>query len=305
MTIHPDTTLGPVCLTVSDLDRSLAFYTSLLGLKVVKRLKDIAYLGPNSESSEHLITLVGRRDAVQKQPDTTGLYHYAILVPSRVDLALALRELTDKNYPLQGAADHLVSEAIYLTDPEGNGIEIYRDRPRNKWQRVDGLLQMATNPLDLPSLFADLDQMNRSWTGMPKGTRVGHIHLQVSDLGDAEKFYVNILGFELTIRYELSALFLSAGGYHHHIGLNTWAGTEAGPPRDNSTGLRYFTIRLPDKVEEEKLVERLRSNKIEFHHYGESGLTFDDPFKNSILMSSDTSPSFLESIEWIDISKAK
>lgn len=294
MTIHPDTTLGPVCLTVSDLERSLTFYTSLLGLKAIKRVKGIAYLGVNSQSSEHLLTLVERRDAVQKQPDTTGLYHFAILVPSRVDLALALRNLTDKNYPLEGAADHLVSEAIYLKDPEGNGIEIYRDRPRNEWQRVDGLLKMATNPLDLPSLFADLDQIKRSWTGMPKDTKIGHIHLQVSDLGKAEKFYVDILGFEVTIRYELSALFLSTGGYHHHIGLNTWAGTGAGPPQGNSTGLRYFTIRLPDMLEEEKLVERLTSNKIEVHRHRESGLAFDDPFKNSIFVSSDTGPRFLE-----------
>ena len=294
MTIHPDTTLGPICLTVSDLERSLTFYTSILGLKVVKRVKGIAYLGVNSESSEHLITLVERRDALRKQPDTTGLYHYAILVPTRVDLALAVRELTDKNYPLDGAADHLVSEAIYLKDPEGNGIEIYRDRPRNEWQRVDGMLKMATDHLDLPSLFADLGQTNRTWTGMPKDTRVGHIHLQVSDLEEAEKFYMNILGFELTIRYELSALFLSAGGYHHHIGLNTWAGTEAGPPQVNSTGLRYFTIRLPDKGEEEKLVERLRSNKIVVHRRGESGLTFEDPFKNSILVASGSSHSFFE-----------
>ncbi len=294
MTIHPDTILGPVCLTVSDLERSLTFYTSLLGLKVVKRVKGIAYLGFNSESSEHIITLVERRDAALKQPDTNGLYHYAILVPSRVDLALAIRELTDKNYPLDGAADHLVSEAIYLKDPEGNGIEIYRDRPRNEWERVDGMLKMGTNHLDLPSLFADLEQSNRAWTGMPKDTRVGHIHLQVSDLKEAEKFYVNILGFEITIRYELSALFLSAGGYHHHIGLNIWAGTEAGPPEGNSTGLRYFTIRLPNKVEEEKLVERLQSNNIEVHRHGALGLTFRDPFKNRILVSSDASPSFFE-----------
>lgn len=295
MTIHPDTLLGPICLTVLDLDRSLTFYTSLLGLKVVKRVKGIAYLGVSSESSEHLITLVERKDAVTKQPDATGLYHFAILVPSRVDLALALKELTDNNYTVDGAADHLVSEAVYLKDPEGNGIEIYSDRPRKVWEREDdGMLKMATNHLDLPGLFADLEQTNREWTGMPKDTRVGHIHLQVSDLVEAEKFYVNILGFEITIRHEHSALFLSAGGYHHHVGLNTWAGTEVGSPPDNSTGLRYFTIRLPDKDEEDKLLERLSSNKIEFHRHGESGITFEDPFKNSILVSSDASPSFLE-----------
>ena len=297
MTIHPDTIIGTICLTVLDLERSLTFYTTLLGLKVVKRVKGIAYLGVSSESSDYFITLVERQDAIQKQPDTTGLYHYAILVPSRVDLALALKNLTDKNYTLDGAADHLVSEAIYLKDPEGNGIEIYRDRARKEWEREDGILKMATNHLDLPSLFADLEQSNRSWTGMPKDTRIGHIHLQVSDIVEAEKFYVNILGFEITIRYEQSALFLSAGGYHHHIGLNTWAGTDIGPPPANSTGLRYFTIRLPNQIEEDKILERLSSNKIEVHRLGESGLTFEDPFKNGILVSSDASPRFLELAE--------
>jgi len=266
----------------------------MLGLKVVKRVKGIAYLGVSSESSDYLFTLVERQDAVRKQPDTTGLYHYAILVPSRVDLALAMKKLTDNNYPLDGAADHLVSEAIYLKDPEGNGIEIYRDRPRKEWEREDGMLKMATNHLDLPSLFADLEQSNRSWTGMPNDTRIGHIHLQVSDIVEAEKFYVNILGFEITIRHEHSALFLSAGGYHHHIGLNTWAGTKVGPPPGNSTGLRYFTIRLPDKVEEDKILERLSYNEIEVHRLGESGLTFEDPFKNGIFVSSGTSAGFLE-----------
>ncbi|MFQ6011116.1 MAG: VOC family protein [Nitrososphaerales archaeon] len=295
--IHSDTSMGPVCLTVSDLQGSLSFYTSLLGLEVVKRVEDVAYLGINSESPEHLITLVGNSLAKQRQSGTTGLYHFAILVPSRSDLALAIKELMDKNYPLHGAADHLVSEALYLADPEGNGIEIYRDRPRNEWRKVDGFLEMATNPLDLPSLFAEVDQSNVSWKGMPRGTRMGHIHLQVSDLELAERFYIGTLGFQLMARYEPSAMFLSAGGYHHHLGMNTWAGTGAKPPPDNSTGLRYFTIRSPEKVEEEKIADRLRSNKIDYQEHGDSGLTFKDPFNHTVLVTSSRTASILDFLE--------
>ena len=177
---------------------------------------------------------------------TTGLFHLALLVPSRADLARALNRVTAAGHRFTGASDHLVSEALYLDDPEGNGIEIYRDRPRGEWEREDGGdLKMATLPLDLEGV---LDSAPRGDTGdgMAPGTRLGHVHLQVAEIEAAEAFYVAALGFEPTVRRYPGALFVSAGGYHHHIGLNTWAGRGAPPPPAGARGLTWFTIVLPD-----------------------------------------------------------
>jgi catechol 2,3-dioxygenase len=211
---------------------------------------------------------------------TTGLYHFAILVPSRAHLARALRRLVDMRTQLQGAADHGVSEAIYLPDPDGNGIEIYRDRPRPEWPVANGRLHMGVDPLDLGAL---LDESEDGSSGLATGTVVGHVHLHVSDLVAAGQFYIDVLGFELMQRYGPSALFVSAGGYHHHIGLNTWAGAGAPPPPPGAIGLRHFTVELPTTSALEEVHTRLRQAGRPVETTRETILT-KDPSSNAILL---------------------
>jgi catechol 2,3-dioxygenase len=215
---------------------------------------------------------------------TTGLYHFAILVPSRAHLARALRRLVDARTRLQGAADHGVSEAIYLADPDGNGIEIYRDRPRPEWPMTDGQLHMGVDPLDLEAL---LDESDDRSSALGPGTVVGHVHLHVADLAAARRFYVDVLGFAVMQRYGPSALFVSAGGYHHHIGLNTWAGVGAPPPPPGAVGLRHFVVSLPNASALEEVGARLREAAIPVETDGETILT-KDPSANAILLAAKT-----------------
>ena len=243
--------MGPVELTVADLDAQAAFYTDTIGLHVLERGGDTVRLGVSDGSQ--LVTLVGRPDAPRRPPRTSGLFHLAILVPSRPELALAVHRVTSSGRQFTGASDHLVSEALYLDDPEGNGIEIYRDRPRDEWTYDAGELAMATLPLDLEGVLASLTEPP-SGEGMTEGTRIGHVHLQVAAIPAAEAFYVGALGFEPTVRRLSGALFVAAGGYHHHVGLNTWAGQAVPAPPVGSLGLRTFTIVLPDGAARERAV---------------------------------------------------
>jgi len=239
---------------VRDVDRAIGFYTEGLGLRLHGRVGDVARLG--AWTSE-LLVLVGAPGAT-KPRGTTGLYHFALLVPSRRDLARSLRHLIAKRVPLTGMSDHLVSESLYLSDPDGNGIEIYRDRPSEQWPVVAGLLRMTTDPLDVEGLLAEGGPMDAPQVGLPSGTRVGHVHLHVAHLADSERFYSEILGFELRQRFGRSALFLAAGGYHHHIGLNTWAGVGAPPPPPGAVGLRHFEVLLPDAGTVDRILKRIR-----------------------------------------------
>ncbi len=228
--IDPATTIGTVRLTVSDSDRARAFYEQVIGLP----------------ADGGLLELHGDPSAAPLEHGATGLYHFAILVPSRADLADALKRIAIARWPLSGASDHLVSEALYLSDPDGNGIEIYRDRPREEWRERDGQLQMATLPLDVDDLVHASSAPEPPPT-MPAETRIGHVHLQVSDLAEAERFYAGELGFDVTVRGYPGALFFSAGGYHHHIGVNTWQSAGAAPPPSESIGLRNFDVVLPSE----------------------------------------------------------
>jgi len=246
--------MGAVHLRVTDLDRAIGFYTDALGLKLQNREGDEARLGVGGSE---LLVLTGSPDAA-KPRGTTGLYHFAVLVPSRRDLARSLRHLIGRHVPLTGMSDHSVSESLYLSDPDGNGIEIYRDRPREEWPVVDGLLRMTTDPLDVESLLGESGPGDAPWNGLPSGTRMGHVHLHVAHLADSERFYSDLLGFELRQRFGRSALFLAAGGYHHHVGLNTWAGVGALPPPPGSVGLGHFEVKLPDPASLDQLVKRLR-----------------------------------------------
>lgn len=280
--IDPATRLGTVRLTVSDLDRSRTFYERAIGLRAAEC--DDGTLSFGVPGDPALIELRGDGAAPRLNRRAPGLYHLAILVPTRVDLAFALARLAVTRWPLDGASDHLVSEALYLSDPDGNGIEIYRDRPRVQWRRSDGQLQMATLPLDLDDVLAELRDAPGLQEQAPAGTRIGHVHLQVSDIAAAENFYHGVLGFDVMVRGYPGALFVSAGGYHHHLGLNTWHSAGASPAAAGSVGLRAFTIALPDARELAAVVARIESAGVPYQREPD-GIVVRDPFRNTIVLA--------------------
>jgi catechol 2,3-dioxygenase len=239
MSLPPDAHIGEVSLTVSDLDRSVAFYTDVLGFELRDRETSRAALAP--QGGRVLVRLAGQPGARPRSRRGSGLYHFAVLVPDRAALGRSLRRLAARRWPLTGASDHLVSEAIYLDDPDGLGIEIYRDRRRAEWAEEEGEVVMATEPLDLDDV-AHTAGADREWSGLDPGTVMGHVHLHVPDLPAAEQRYCADIGFTPMLRRYPGALFVAAGGYHHHLGLNVWAGRGAPPPDPDTVGLDAFTI---------------------------------------------------------------
>ena len=272
--IDPATSVGGVHLTISDLTRSVRFYESHLGFLVHRRDDRTAWLGAGGPD----LLVLSQSETAPRVRGTTGLYHFAILVPTRADLARALRRLVDTGTVMQGAADHGVSEALYLADPDGNGIEIYRDCPRAAWPYAGGQLRMGADPIDLDELFAEKPDTDDG-APLATGTVIGHVHLHVSRLDEAERFYVGVLGFELMQRYGPSALFVSAGGYHHHIGLNTWAGVGAPPPPPGAIGLRHFVVQLPTAAAVEEVAARARAAGVPTEAV-EGGILVRDPAGN-------------------------
>lgn len=271
------TTIGPVTLTVSDLGRSLAFYRERIGFSVHSQGGGSARLGAGGAD---LLLLEERKDAV-RVAGTTGLFHFAILLPSRAALAKALAHLVETRTPLQGAADHIVSESLYLADAEGNGIELYRDRPRETWTWRDGQLAMATDPLDVDALWREGRADDAPWQGLPAGTTMGHVHLRVAHIAPAERFYCDLIGFSLTARYGRQASFVAADGYHHHVAFNTWGGVGAPPPPKNALGLKEIVIDLGDRGAVERAVERLGKAGIAI---GPDGLVID-PSGNAVRLA--------------------
>jgi catechol 2,3-dioxygenase len=251
---YPNTFTGPIHVLVTDLNRSLTFYQEIIGLQLLKRTDNTIMLTVDGKTP--LLIVEQPQGVVPKQKRTTGLYHFALLLPSRTDLSVALRHLLETGYPLQGASDHLVSEAIYLADPDGNGIEIYADRSPETWKWENGSVSMSTDPINAENLLAEGE--DKSWNGLPHGTVMGHVHLHVSDLQRAEEFYCKGLGFDIVNRYGSQALFLSKGGYHHHIGLNTWNGIGAPAPARNSAGLKWFSLVFPSEEERKKVIQQLQ-----------------------------------------------
>jgi catechol 2,3-dioxygenase len=238
----PDATrLGPVLLQVADLARSLEFYETVMGLRPVSRTDTVSALAPTDD--DRVVVELHARPGARPMPrrGRLGLYHYAILLPDRPALGAFVRRLSELGVRA-GMSDHFVSEAIYLTDPDGLGIEVYRDRPRDQWRLQDRQLAMATEPLDVNDLVAAAD--GRSWAGMPPGTTIGHVHLHVGALPAAEAFYHRALGLDKVVWSYPGALFMSAGGYHHHLGANTWAG-DVGPAAEQDARLLEWTIALP------------------------------------------------------------
>ncbi|HKS06730.1 MAG TPA: VOC family protein [Gemmatimonadaceae bacterium] len=239
MTLPAGTKLGHVTLGVADVDRSATFYRDLVGLQELQRSADSLTLGSAGVAVLHLIGEAGAKPPPRR---TTGLFHTAILFPDRHALARVVKHIATNGYAFTGASDHLVSEAFYLDDPDGLGVELYRDRPRAEWPFEDGALAMGTLPLDVSGVLADADG---PFDGAPDGTRVGHVHLKVSDIATAESFYRDEIGFEITARYGDSATFLAADGYHHHLGTNVWQSAGASPAPAGHAGLREFVIVAP------------------------------------------------------------
>lgn len=250
---HPHTFVNQVDIKVQNLERSLAFYQNVIGFQLLEQADNKAFL--TADGKTPLLIIEQPEYVIPKQPRKTGLYHFALLLPSRPDLASVLNHLIEIGYPLQGASDHLVSEALYLGDPDGNGIEIYADRPSSLWDWNDKEVVMATKVLDADGLLAEGKGLQ--WTGLPAGTLLGHIHLHVSEMENTKEFYTKCLGFQIVSRYGNQALFISTGGYHHHIGLNTWNGVGAQKPAENSVGLKSFSLVLPDEETRKKTIEQL------------------------------------------------
>jgi len=240
--LDPQMKLGPICMKTNDIDQMLSFYHKDLGLNVIRSDEKTTVLGRGEKAAEPVLILNNDEKATDAPREAPGLYHFAILVPDRKSLAAAYLTLGNRGIIFDGYADHLVSEALYLTDPDGNGIEIYADRPRSEWKVDDeGVVQMATQPLDIDSLIKDAKlNPDGEQQVFSEGTRIGHVHLKVSDLQRSIGFYRDLLGLDL-MSYWGSAAFLSAGGYHHHVGINTWESL-GGPPIERAwTGIEYFT----------------------------------------------------------------
>lgn len=257
-------TLGRVILTVHDLDKTGAFYEHAVGLQKLSGDSTTALYGADDNV---LLELNADRGTRKSTPREAGLFHTAFLLPQRSDLGAWLHHASANRFPLQGASDHLVSEAMYLADPEGNGVEIYIDRPRSEWTTKNGEIQMSTDYLDLQSVA---DTARGPWAGAPEGTVVGHVHLQVGQLAAAEDFYANTLGFEVTNHYP-GANFYGSGGYHHHLASNVWNSRNAGPRDFPATGLRAVEI-----VGEKQALDAIREK---------TGNDVKDPWGTSFLLT--------------------
>lgn len=251
---EPNTFISQLNLKVTNLERSLAFYQEVIGLKVLTQTNQTADL--TADGKTVLVSIEQPADVIPKQGRTTGLYHFALLLPTRADLGRLLKHFLQVRYPLQGASDHLVSEAIYLADPDGNGIEVYADRPASNWSWSNGEVEMATVALDAENLLAAGE--GSEWDGLPAGTIMGHIHLHVSELQKTEEFYTKGLGFEVVTRYGGQALFISTGKYHHHIGLNTWNGVGAPPASEHSAGMESYTMVFPNEEKRNQIISQLK-----------------------------------------------
>ena len=279
--LSPSTTLGEVGLTVSELERSVAYYQRAVGLELLEQGAGRATMGVGGRPLLGLVEEPGARPA----PGHTGLYHFALLLPHRADLARWLLHAAREEVALVGLSDHFVSEALYLRDPDGHGIEIYWDRPRETWEGQVAA-RMTTAPLDVDDLMGELDEgEGEAYASLPAGCIMGHIHLKVASIPETVAFYRDVLGFGLMAQLGVQAAFLAAGGYHHHVGANTWESAGGSPPPPGSAALRLATIVLADDGERAIVLERLAKDG-----YGAddtaAGPLVRDPSGNTLLLVS-------------------
>ena len=273
----PNTYVTNVEIKVRDLQRSLTYYQEVIGFEILTEETKKATLTADGQTA--LLTIV-QPDAVEEKTGlTTGLYHFALLLPTRRDLANIITHFRQTGVYF-GASDHDVSEALYLQDPDENGIEIYIDRPEENWTWTSDQVHMVTEPLNIPAILAEA---NGEWNGLPAGTVMGHIHLSVSSLNAAEEFYTKGLGFDVVTRYGGQALFISTGRYHHHIGLNTWYSENAPKLGENQIGLKTYSLFLDNEAQATNMKENLRAigaPVIEF----DGGFQTEDPAGNTVLL---------------------
>lgn len=279
ISLDPKTNLGYVHLTVRDLKKSLPFYRNVLGFQVHRNENGTAHLGAGGND---LLVLTENPDA-KVQRAATGLYHFAILVPSRFELARSLRRLAENEIQL-GFGDHIVSEAIYLSDPDNNGIEVYRDRPRADWYDKNGNFQMGTLPVDVQGVLGELENETDAWQGLHRDTVLGHMHLKSSNVDRDAPFYRDVIGLDEMANLGGSAAFLSAGGYHHHLGMNSWESRNAAPPPPDAVGLQYFTVNLPSQAELERVTNRLLQAGATLQDT-EAGVLTRDPSQNALVLA--------------------
>jgi catechol 2,3-dioxygenase len=281
--------IGTVGLIARDLDLLTSYYRDLLGLSVMERTDTIARLGAGSAP---LLEIEHRPDALPDDPSTAGLYHTAFLMPTRADHARWIVHIARNRVPITGASDHGVSEAFYLDDPEGNGIEVYNDRPRERWTWQDGLVVMQTRQLDIEAILQEIGQESSQESGQevdratatypaaPEGLRIGHIHLRVGSVEQAEQFYRGPTGLELT-RRRGGATFMSSGGYHHHVGANVWHSQGAGLRDKNRAGLSWFSMELAEPGAIEAMSAKLRAANAPVEA-GPGGVETADPWGTRI-----------------------
>lgn len=269
--IAPATTVGVVTLGVADLAMMKRYYNEIIGLDLLENAGNTAVLGVDSSP---IVRLEARPNGKQYK-NAVGLYHLAILLPSREALGQWLKHYIEKSGRMvDGAGDHFVSEALYLSDPEGNGIEIYRDRPRDTWQFApDGTVVMGTVAVDLPAVIGAADPA--PFSGMPTGTTLGHVHLQVNNIPETTRFYQDVIGLDYMVGMP-TATFLSAGGYHHHLGANTWHSANASKPPEGSLGLINFTLLLPNTNAKSALLANLDKSDVPIQN-SEAGESVEDP----------------------------
>lgn len=254
-----DARIGRVRLRVSDLGRALELYRHVLGLEVERDEGTRVTLAPGASAGKSALIVLEEQPGIARRPArpvSTGLYHVALLVPSRRDLGRALIRLHQSRYPLRGMSDHAVSESVYLDDPDGNGLEIYADRPRTQWPVEGGVIQMTVDPMDVEGVIAAGRERPEPWTGLPADTVVGHVHFTVSRMERSVAFYRDVMGFDVMMRIP-SLTAVSAGGYHHHLNLNTWAREGAPPDSDRVAGLLGWELVVPSVEARRALIDRL------------------------------------------------
>lgn len=270
--------LGPVHLVVTDLERSVAFYERSIGLRTRDRAGERAALGAGAQD----LLVLHEEPAAQRAGRHAGLYHFALLHPSRLELARATQRLIDTRTAVSGASDHGISEAVYLSDPDGNGIELAADRSRERWGDLSDPATVGPMPLDLAGLLGEAGDQPAP-AQADRGLRVGHLHLHVGDIEQALAFYRDAVGFEVMTRFP-SAAFVASGGYHHHLGLNTWRGQGVAAAPADAVGLRRWTIVIdPEALAE--LGQRLEGAAVEVGQ-NEEGLLAADPWQNKVLFTS-------------------